>query len=64
MQSTLLFLLSIELKYAPSSFGLRSADNFMLPNPSAELFKKFPLYIVSCEWNNVMKLNILGAELR
>ena len=58
---------SIEYSYAPSSFSdiwtknfinqgdrpLRNADNFMLPNPHTELFKKSPLYSLPSEWNNL-----------
>jgi hypothetical protein len=32
---------------------LRNADNFMLPNPRTELFKKSPLYSLPLEWNNL-----------
>jgi hypothetical protein len=66
-QSKLLFMHSIEYMYAPSSFTdiwtknyinqgdrpLRNADNFMLPNPHTELFKKSPLYSLPLEWNNL-----------
>jgi hypothetical protein len=66
-QSKLLFMHSVEPNYAPNSFNgvrtknvvnqgdrpLRSADNFMLPNPRTELFKKSPLYSLPMEWNNL-----------
>jgi hypothetical protein len=58
---------SVEHNYAPNSFNgvwtknlvnqgdrpLRNADNFMLPNPRTELFKKSPLYSLPLEWNNL-----------
>ncbi len=58
---------SIEYNYAPSSFTgiwnkniviqgdnpLRNADNYTLPNPRTELFKKSPLYTLPLEWNNL-----------
>jgi hypothetical protein len=58
---------SVEHNYAASSFNgvwtknlvnqgdrpLRNADNFMLPNPRTELFKKSPLYSLPLEWNNL-----------
>jgi hypothetical protein len=58
---------SVEHNYAPNSFNgvwtknhvnqgdrpLRKADNFMLPNPRTELFKKSPLYSLPLEWNNL-----------
>jgi hypothetical protein len=64
-QAKLLFMHSIEYDYAPSSFSgiwtknyinqgdrpLRNADNYMLPNPRTELFKKSPLYTLPLEWN-------------
>jgi hypothetical protein len=66
-QSKLLFMHSVEHNYAPNSFNgvwtknlvnqgnrpLRNADNFMLPNPRTELFKKSPLYSLPLEWNNL-----------
>jgi hypothetical protein len=58
---------SLEYNYAPSSFtGIwnkniviqgdrpsRNADNYTLPNPRTELFKKSPLYTLPLEWNNL-----------
>jgi hypothetical protein len=58
---------SVEYNYAPSSFvdvwtknyviqgdrPLRNADDFTLPNPRTELFKKSPLYTLPLEWNNL-----------
>jgi hypothetical protein len=32
---------------------LRNADNYALPNPRTELFKKSPLYALPLEWNNL-----------
>jgi hypothetical protein len=66
-QAKLLFMHSIEYNYAPSSFvgiwtknfviqgdrPLRNADNYTLPNPRTELFKKSPLYTLPLEWNNL-----------
>jgi hypothetical protein len=62
-----LFMHSIEYNYAPSSFvgiwtkniviqgdrPLLNADNFTLPNPRTELFKKSPLYTLPLEWNHL-----------
>ncbi len=64
-QAKLLFMHSIEYNYAPTSFlgiwtknyiiqgdrPLRNADNYTLPNPRTELFKKSPLYTLPLEWN-------------
>ncbi len=58
---------SIEYDYAPPSFRgicnknylnqgyrpLRNADNYFLPNPQTELFKKSPLYALPLKWNNL-----------
>jgi len=66
-QAKLLFMHSIEYNYAPHSFLgiwtknyenqgdrlLRNADNYALPNPRTELFKKSPLYSLPLEWNNL-----------
>jgi hypothetical protein len=66
-QDKLLFMHIIEYDYAPSSFHgiwtknsvnqgdrpLRNADNYSLPNPRTELFKKSPLYSLPCEWNSL-----------
>jgi hypothetical protein len=66
-QAKLLFMHSIEYDYAPPSFRgiwhknyinqgdrlLRNADNYALPNPRTELFKKSPLYALPLEWNNL-----------
>ncbi len=65
-QAKLLFMHSIEYEYAPSSFQgiwtknlvnqgdrpLRNADNYSLPNPRTEQFKKSPLYSLPLEWNS------------
>jgi hypothetical protein len=56
-----------EYGYAPLSFQsvwvknnanqglrpLRNADDFMLPNPRTEMFKKSPLYTLPLEWNSL-----------
>jgi hypothetical protein len=66
-QAKLLFMHSIEYDYAPPSFRgiwhknyinqgdrlLRNADNYALPNPRTELFKKSPLYALPLELNNI-----------
>ena len=66
-QAKLLFMHSIEYDYAPTSFRgiwiknylnqgdrpLRNADDYALPNPRTELFKKSPLYTLPLEWNNL-----------
>ncbi len=66
-QAKLLFMHSIEYDYAPTSFHniwtknlvnqgnrpLRNADNYSLPIPHTELFKKSPLYSLPCEWNKL-----------
>jgi len=58
---------SVEYDYAPPSFReiwtknyinqgdrpLRNADNYTLPNPRTELFKRPPLYTLPLEWNNL-----------
>jgi hypothetical protein len=58
---------SVEHNYSPNSFNgvwtknlvnqgdrpLRNADNFMLPNPRTELFKKSPLYSLPVKWSNL-----------
>ena len=65
-QAKLLFMHSIEYDYAPISFQgiwtknfinqgerpLRNADDYSLPIPRTELFKKSPLYSLPLEWNN------------
>jgi hypothetical protein len=32
---------------------LRKADNYTLPNPRIELFKRSPLYTLPLEWNSL-----------
>jgi hypothetical protein len=53
--------------YAPTSFAniwlknndnlhnyeLRDNDNYRIPNPRMEFFKKIPLYLLPHEWNNL-----------
>ena len=64
-QSKLLFMHSFVNGYAPTSFddtwtlnnerlndhNLRNANNFTLPNPRIEQFKKIPIYALPLEWN-------------
>lgn len=66
-QAKLLFMHSIEYNRAPESFSnvwkknsanqgnrlLRNANDYMLPGPHTELFKKSPLYTLPLEWNNM-----------
>jgi hypothetical protein len=66
-QAKLLFMHSVEHGYAPDSFSniwtknavnqgqrpLRNAEDFMMPNPRTELFKRSPLYTLPLEWNNM-----------
>ena len=61
---------SIFNEYAPISFSntwprnnarqlsqnLRNDNDFTLPNPRIEQFKKFPLYALPQEWNNAAEL--------
>ena len=65
-QCKLVFMHSVNYNYAPSSFvdiwrknndrelglQLRNDDNYILPQPRCELFKKFPIYALLDEWNN------------
>jgi hypothetical protein len=64
-QAKLLFMHSIEYKYAPPSFNniwrkneqraatqaLRDDDKYHLPPARTEAFKKIPLYSLPEEWN-------------
>ena len=64
-QSKLLFMHSVYYDYAPTSFqqtwtknnardnapNLRNDNDFRLPNPRIEYFKKIPLYALPYEWN-------------
>ena len=57
---------SINFNYAPKSFSntwtkniarqgernLRNNDNFSIPVPRIDLFKKFPIHALPTEWNN------------
>jgi hypothetical protein len=66
-QAKLLFMHSVENHYAPLSFHntwtknalnqgerpLRNADDYKLPIPRTELFKKSPLYTLPLEWNSM-----------
>jgi len=66
-QAKLLFMHSVEYGYAPASFintwaknnaiqgdrPLRNADDYTLPNPRTEMFKKSPLYNLPFEWNSL-----------
>ena len=61
---------SVFYEYAPSSFqnvwqknsdrqisqNLRNENEFTLPIPRTEQFKKFPLYSLPQEWNNAEEL--------
>ena len=61
----LMFMHSIEYHYCPSSFTntwqknhtrniqLRNGNDFYLPSPKIEFFKKIPLYSLPLEWNNL-----------
>ena len=65
-QSKLTFMHSIFYNYAPTSFehvwaknrdrqlsqNLRNENEFRLPNPRIEFFKKLPSYSLPLEWNN------------
>jgi len=58
---------SVEYGYAPASFSntwtknnaiqgdrpLRNSDDYTLPNPRTEMFKKSPLYNLPFEWNTL-----------
>ena len=66
-QAKLLFMHSVVHNYSPLSFSniwtrnsvnqghrqLRNADDFMLPQPRTELFKKSLLYTLPLEWNKM-----------
>ena len=65
-QSKLTFMHSVFYNYAPTSFdsiwaknsdrqlsqNLRNENEFRLPNPRIEIFKKLPPYSLPLEWNN------------
>jgi hypothetical protein len=65
-QAKLLFMHSIEYNYAPRAFSntwmknnernighaLRNDNDYMLPNPRIEFFKKIPLYSLPSAWND------------
>jgi hypothetical protein len=67
LQSQLTFIHSIEYKYAPSSFNmvwlknsereplinLRNADDYYLPMPRTEAFKKSTVYALPSNWNSL-----------
>jgi len=71
-QGKLLFMHSVYYDYAPNSFqhvwiknnerenahNLRNENEFRLPNPRIEQFKKFPLYALPSEWNNAGVLTL------
>jgi hypothetical protein len=38
--------------------NLRNINDFTLPNPRLELFKKFPIYSLPLEWNNCGVLSL------
>jgi hypothetical protein len=64
-QAKLLFMHSVEFNYAPSTFNntwtknnernmeieLRNNDEYVLPHPRIEFFKKIPLYSLPAAWN-------------
>jgi hypothetical protein len=66
-QAQLMFMHSIEYKYAPASFNniwqknsereptirLRNANDFYLPNPRTETFKKSTYYALPASWNEL-----------
>jgi len=68
--SKLLFMHSVYHEYAPTSFlhvwqknnerqisqNLRNENDFALPIPRIEQFKKFPIYSLPLEWNNAGEL--------
>jgi hypothetical protein len=68
--SKLLFMHSVYHEYAPTSFlhvwqknnerqisqNLRNENDFALPIPRIERFKKFPIYSLPLEWNNAGEL--------
>ena len=70
--SKLTFMHSIFYEYAPISFrhiwpknnmrnndhNLRNANDFTLPNPRLELFKRFPIYSLPLEWNQAGVLTL------
>jgi hypothetical protein len=74
--SKLLFMHSVYYEYAPRSFNqtwlknnqrqnehnLRNYDDFTLPNPRIEQFKRFPIYSLPLEWNQAEVLTLY--ELR
>ncbi len=65
--STSLFMHSIEYNYAPKAFlnvwqknndrelvyGLRNNNDYVIPLPRVEIFKKSPLYYLPMLWNNL-----------
>ena len=67
IQAKLLFMHSIEYGYGPISFfetwqknhqrnqnlNLRNADDFYLPAPKYDFFKRIPVYSLPNEWNNL-----------
>ena len=65
-QAKLTFMHAVNYNYAPKSFNstwvknnnldrnfnLRNDDDFKLPSPKTDLFKKMPIYCLPVEWNN------------
>ena len=61
----LMFMHSIEYQYCPPSFTniwqknhirniqLRNGNDFYIPSPKIEFFKRIPLYSLPLEWNNL-----------
>jgi len=76
-QSKLLFMHSVYYDYAPTSFqqtwiknnerdnapNLRNENDFRLPNPRIEFFKKIPLYALPYEWNQAGVLTLYPNKI-
>ena len=76
-QSKLMFMHSVNYEYAPLSFReiwrknndrdfevqLRNDDNFILPHPRCELFKKMPIFSLPDEWNNSGNLKYYNNKI-
>ena len=75
--SKLLFMHSIFYEYAPRSFNqtwqknnlrqndhnLRNFNDFTLPNPRIEQFKRFPIYSLPLEWNQERVLTLYENKM-
>jgi hypothetical protein len=76
-QGMLLFMHSINYNYAPKSFAnvwrknnereanltLRNDDDFVLPNPRIEFYKKMPIYSLPQLWNNSGNLRFYDLKI-